>query len=104
MWDYAFDGSGGRDKALEIASTLGYRDICSLSSIGWRVGERRLVLFRMPLSSVLSPFVPHGERKKNSARVPHFIFRQRHNPNEMLRAELGNRFLSGNQTAFSYRV
>jgi len=27
-----------------------------------RVGERRRV-FEVPLSSVLSPFVPHGERK-----------------------------------------
>ena len=32
-----------------------------------RDGERRNVLFRIPLSSVLSPFVPHGERKKSSS-------------------------------------
>jgi len=29
-----------------------------------RAGERRRVLFRIPLSSVLSPLVPRGERKK----------------------------------------
>jgi hypothetical protein len=31
-----------------------------------RAGERRRVLFRIPLSSILSPFVPHGERRKQS--------------------------------------
>jgi len=37
----------------------------SLHRMEERAGERRLVLSRIPLSSVLSPFVPHGERKKN---------------------------------------
>jgi len=41
-------------------------DVYSLSSIGWRRGPGRggAFLFRIPLSSVLSPLVPRGERKK----------------------------------------
>jgi len=31
-----------------------------------RVGERRCVFVRIPLSSVLSPLVPLGERKKTA--------------------------------------
>jgi hypothetical protein len=31
-----------------------------------RDGERRSFFFRIPLSSILSPFVPHGERRKSS--------------------------------------
>jgi hypothetical protein len=40
----------------------------SLSSIGWRGGPGRggAFLFGIPLSSVLSPLVPRGERKKNT--------------------------------------
>jgi len=30
-------------------------------------GERRSLLIKIPLSSVLSPFVPHGERRKSSS-------------------------------------
>jgi hypothetical protein len=32
-----------------------------------RDGERRSFLFRIPLSSVLSPFVPHRERRESSS-------------------------------------
>src|SRR5437667_223982 len=43
-----------------------------------RAGERRCV-FKQPLSSILSPFVPHGERKKilvrNSAAAEHRLKR-----------------------------
>jgi hypothetical protein len=32
-----------------------------------RDGERRSVIVQKPLSSVLSPLVPHGERRKSSS-------------------------------------
>jgi len=40
--------------------------VLSHSSVPWRCGrgKRRSLLFRIPLSSVLSPFVPHEEERK----------------------------------------
>src|SRR5690606_11830122 len=39
-----------------------------------RAGERRRFRSKFPLSSILSPFVPYGERKKNSVlRQPHSV-------------------------------
>ena len=43
-----------------------------------RAGERRRVLFRIPLSSVLSPFVPHGERRKTKFLDSLLCFSGRH--------------------------
>jgi hypothetical protein len=56
----------GRARDSKVVSKPTGSDVFSLSSSGWRRGGA--FLFRIPLSSVLSPpFVPHGERKKSSS-------------------------------------
>jgi len=52
------------EHAGELVSELQIHGDFSLSSIRWRrrVGERRHFSIN-PLFSVLSPFVPHGERR-----------------------------------------
>jgi hypothetical protein len=63
----------GRNEMLELrarsetVSRLTGGDVFTLSSISGRRGKGRgeAFLLRIPLSSVLSPFVPHGERRKS---------------------------------------
>ena len=63
------DAELGADGAAETVSKPPLNDVFSLSSIRWRRGPGRggVLLFKLPLSSVLSPLVPRGERKKSAS-------------------------------------
>src|SRR6266487_2291955 len=57
----------GRRSGVRLKTNGQRRFLPLLHPMEERDGERRSLLFRIPLSSVLSPFVPHGERKKSSS-------------------------------------
>src|SRR6266542_1339952 len=57
----------GRRSGVRLKTTGQYCFLPLLHPMEERDGERRSLLSRIPLSSVLSPFVPHGERKKSSS-------------------------------------